>query len=104
MGPDHAFAQVDAIHDAAFEAEGIEIDPPRAGAEDQRIDAALDLFSKIDPRLATQHRDGFWSQAFIFGNGFERFQVQGFTDAATFTYIDTIFLIHGLTSYFLARV
>jgi hypothetical protein len=38
---------------------------------------------------------GFGGQPLFIGNAGERLNIQGFTDAATFTYIDTIFFVPG---------
>jgi hypothetical protein len=68
MAPGHAFAQVDPIDDTAFEPENVKIYAARTRAQDQRIDATLDLlFQKIDTRFGTEDRVRFGRQPFFIG-------------------------------------
>jgi hypothetical protein len=51
-----------------FKPEGVEMDPSRAGAQNQCVDAALDLFfQKGNAFGAAQNGMGFGCKTFIFG-------------------------------------
>ena len=96
MRPDHAFAQIDALNDAAIETECIEHDSAGAGTQHQGIDAAFNLlFQEFNTFFAAQDGLGFGCQTLFVGDPLDGFNIQGFADATTFANIDTILFVHG---------